>query len=100
MAYVYILYSNSINKYYTGSCKNLAARLIEHNSHKFKNSFTANAYDWEVFLAIENLAYKQSRRIENHIKKMKSKTYIQNLKKYPEMIDKLKIKYVDTGSFR
>jgi putative endonuclease len=31
-------------------------------------------------------------KIERHIKKMKSKKYIQNLKKYPEMVEKLLIK--------
>jgi putative endonuclease len=31
--------------------------------------------------------------IEEHIKKMKSKVYIQNLKKYPDMVKKLIAKY-------
>ena len=33
--------------------------------------------------------------VEEHIKSMKSKKYIQNLKKYPEMVEKLKDKYSD-----
>jgi len=28
-----------------------------------------------------------------HLKKMKSKTYVQNLLKYPEIIERLKVKY-------
>jgi putative endonuclease len=47
-----------------------------------------------VFLVIENLEYQQSRKIEKHIKRMKSKTFIENLKKYPELIEKLKRKYI------
>ncbi len=35
----------------------------------------------------------QALAIEKHIKAMKSKIYIHNLKKYPEMIDKLLLKY-------
>ena len=31
--------------------------------------------------------------IERHIKNMKSKTYVQNLIKYPEMVSKLKTQY-------
>jgi len=46
-----------------------------------------------VFLVIENLEYQQSRKIKNPIKRMKSKTFIENLKKYPELIEKLKIRY-------
>jgi putative endonuclease len=32
------------------------------------------------------LSYSQARSVETHIKKMKSKIYIQNLKKYPELL--------------
>ncbi len=93
MAYVYILHSTSTNYYYTGSCKNLTSRLSEHRTQIYTNSFTARASDWEVFLVIENLEYQQSRKIEKHIKRMKSKTFIENLKKHPELIEKLKRKY-------
>jgi len=37
----------------------------------------------------------QALAIEKHIKSMKSKIYIENLKKYPEMVTKLLIKYID-----
>ena len=93
MAYVYILHSTSTNNFYTGSCKDLDSRLTEHQTHTYQNSFTSRASDWEVFLVIENLEYQQSRKIEKHIKRMKSKTFIENLKKYPELIEKLKRKY-------
>jgi hypothetical protein len=33
--------------------------------------------------------FTQARRIENHIKRMKSRKYIMNLKTYPEMMEKL-----------
>jgi putative endonuclease len=93
MAYVYILHSSSANNFYIGSCKDLKARLIEHQTHTYPNSFTSRATDWKLFLVIDNLMYLQSRNIEKHIKRMKSKTFIKNLKKYPELILKLKIKY-------
>jgi putative endonuclease len=33
--------------------------------------------------------------MEQHIKAMKSAVYISNLKKYPEIIEKLKLRYQD-----
>ena len=45
--------------------------------------------DWVLYLTINNLEYEQARRLELHIKKMKSKKYIQNLKKFSEMQTKL-----------
>ena len=93
MAVVYILFSKSIDRFYVGSCKDLQIRLEEHRSKKYKNSFTAKAYDWTVFLQINNLEYRQARSIEAHIKRMRSKVYINNLLRYPEIIEKLIQKY-------
>ncbi len=93
MATVYILYSNRKNIFYIGSCLDLETRLKEHLNKQFNKSYTARADDWLIFLKIDNLAYEQARKIEQHIKKMKSKKYILNLKKYPEIIEKLIIKY-------
>lgn len=90
MATVYILYSPSLEKHYIGSCKELAKRLEEHNSKIYNNkSFTARVNDWELFYVIENLEYLQARQIEAHIKKMKSKKYIQDLVKFPAIAEKL-----------
>jgi putative endonuclease len=36
---------------------------------------------------------KQALRIEKHIKNMKSKKYIEDIKKYPEITERLKEKY-------
>lgn len=93
MAAVYILYSNQPNRFYTGSCLNLSVRLVEHQDKKFKDSFTAKVDDWELFLTIDDLKYQQARLIETHIKRMKSKVYIMNLKRYPEMVQKPIIRF-------
>lgn len=53
------------------------------------HSFSAKANDWEIFHAIECNDIDQARKIEQDVKKMKSSTYIKNLKKYPEMTQKL-----------
>ena len=89
MAVVYILYSHHLNKFYTDSCNDLYQRVDQHLSKFFGPAFTAEAKDWIIYFQIDGLAYKQARRIELHIKKMKSKKYIENLKKYPELAEKL-----------
>jgi putative endonuclease len=94
MANVYILYSKKLDKYYTGSCLNLEIRISEHLNKKFDDGFTSKSDDWELFYTINELEYKQARSIEAHIKKMKSKKYIQDLKMYAEITKKLVDKYV------
>ncbi len=93
MASVYILYSKDLDRFYTGSCKEILDRTDQHLNMEYTKSFTTKAHDWILFWHDDDLHYKQARKIEAHIKKMKSKIYIQNLKKYPELIMKLKEKY-------
>ncbi len=93
MASVYILYSKTLEKYYIGSCLNLDERLAEHRNKIYSDSFTSIVCDWELFYCLDDLEYKQARNIELHIKKMKSCTYIENLKVYAEISLKLKEKY-------
>ncbi len=50
-------------------------------SKKFIDGYTSKANDWELFFSIDSLSYNQARQIELHIKKMKSKKYIYDLKK-------------------
>ena len=93
MATVYILYSRKLDKYYTGSCLNLEERLKEHIDKKFNHSFTSKADDWDLYYSINELEYKQARNIEGHIKKMKSRKYIENLKRFDEMTKRVVEKY-------
>ena len=93
MASVYILYSKTSDLFYTGATKDQDQRIIYHLEKEFKSSFTAKYSDWELYFTIENLEISTARKIEMHIKKMKSKIYIQNLKRYPEITQKLILKY-------
>jgi putative endonuclease len=93
MASVYILFSKKLNRFYTGSCHDLSYRIDQHFNKAFSKSFTAKDDDWELFFYIDHLGYAQARMIEGHIKKMKSRIYIQNLKNYPEIVQKLIAKY-------
>jgi putative endonuclease len=93
MASVYILFSAKLNKHYIGSCNDLVARLEEHKQKKYQGAYTKNSDDWELYLSINDLEYKQARSIESHIKRMKSKVYIENLLNYPTIIERLREQY-------
>ena len=90
---VYILHSNNLDRYYIGFTQDLDARLEFHENADGRK-FTAKATDWELFYRISCNNKSQGLAIEKHIKNMKSKVYINNLKLYPEIMDKLKIKYL------
>jgi putative endonuclease len=78
MAAVYILYSAQLHKFYTGSCREVFERMDQHLSEFFADAFTASAKDGIIYLYIDGLAYGQARKIELHIKRMKSKAIYLN----------------------
>ncbi|MGB0886524.1 MAG: GIY-YIG nuclease family protein [Vicingaceae bacterium] len=90
---VYILFSTQYNRFYIGETCDFENRLKQHNSGFYDKSYTKKANDWKQHLLIECESKKQALKIERHIKKMKSVAYLGNLKKYPEIILKLKQKY-------
>jgi len=93
---VYILYSPSLDSFYTGfTLTSVNERLNKHNEKYYNKKYTARASDWEIYISIECASEKQAREIEAHIKRMKSKIYIHNLKRYPNMIIELLNKYLD-----
>jgi putative endonuclease len=91
MSYCYILHSTKLNKFYTGACNgSLESRIEKHNNHSYGNHrYTAAATDWELYLSIETTDYAHSIRLEKKIKSMKSSKYIENLKKYPDLVQKI-----------
>ena len=65
-------------------------RLAKHNQSYYPGQhFTSRTSVWELYLVIPCRSSKQAAEIEKQIKRMKSKVYIQNLKRYPEMVEKL-----------
>lgn len=92
MPFVYILFSPKKQRHYVGSCDNLQQRLVEHNENARK-AFTNFTDDWEVFYSKQVSDWSTALKIEKHIKRMKSKTYLNNLSKHPEISEKLILKY-------
>jgi len=93
-ASVYILNSPSLDTFYIGfTTISVLDRLNRHNEKYYDNKYTSKASDWEIYLSIECKSEKQAKAIEAHIKKMKSKKYILNLKIYPNIIQDLLHRY-------
>jgi putative endonuclease len=77
MFYFYILYSESLDRFYIGHCSDLQERLDRHlTNHK---GFTAKAKDWIIVyteeFADKTLAYARERQV----KAWKSRAAIQQL---------------------
>ena len=95
MFYCYILFSASLNRFYIGSTiLEPKERLQKHLEQFYGNrKFTASAKDWELYLEIPCESIDVARKTEKHIKRMKSQKYIQNLKKYPALVGKLRQRF-------
>ncbi|WP_419180018.1 GIY-YIG nuclease family protein, partial [Aequorivita todarodis] len=48
MATVYILYSKSVDGYYTGSCLDFTERFQRHLDKTYFDSYTRKASDWTL----------------------------------------------------
>jgi putative endonuclease len=90
---VYILYSPSIDQFYVGQTEYFAKRFTLYLDKAFVGNFTKRASGWELFYEIFCNTRTQALEIESHIKRMKSRQYLKNLKTYPDITEKLKMKY-------
>ena len=77
--YVYILYSEKVNKYYTGFTSLTPLERLTYHNYKNK-SFTNQAEDWEI-VHYEQFDLKKDALIrEKQIKKRGAKRYLEDLK--------------------
>ena len=90
---VYILFSKSANRYYVGCSKGFDERLRLHNDKVFDRSYTRRPDDRGLYYQIIYNTVAQARRIESHIKRMKSRRYIENMLLCPEISNRLLEKY-------
>ncbi|GAB2987049.1 hypothetical protein GCM10027049_28620 [Mucilaginibacter puniceus] len=73
----YILYSATRNKYYVGSCEDIAQRVIKHNTNH--SGFTGKTGDW-ILKWHENYQQKSDAlKREKQIKNWKSRKMIDKL---------------------
>lgn len=76
-AFVYILFSQKLNKYYVGSTTDIDRRIAEHN--RGKDKFTKTGIPWVLVYSGAFAELKSARQRELYIKKMKSRKYIESL---------------------
>ena len=89
MFYIYILYSESADRYYIGQTNDVVRRLEEHNTAE-KNSYTAKYRPWVLkakFPVSESLG--EARIVENYIKRQKSRKIIEILIQDPHEFEKI-----------
>ncbi len=75
--HVYLLFSESKNRYYIGHSSNLEARLIRHNQKS--KGFTGNTNDWKVVYTEQYNTKEEAQKRELQIKSWKSRIKIQEL---------------------
>ncbi len=75
MAYVYVLYSVKLDKYYVGACEDIIQRMIRHNSGE--SVFTSRGIPWELKYHEIYPDMFSARKREMEIKRKKSRRYIE-----------------------
>ena len=75
--FVYILFSDSLNRYYIGSTKDIVRRIEDHLwNHK---GFTSKAKDWQLRYQEVFETKTEALTREKHIKSWKSRKMIEKL---------------------
>ena len=74
---VYILFSKSTQKYYTGSTQDLVNRLLEHNSGETKS--IKHGIPWEVVWKTHLPSRTEAIQLEIKIKKRGAKRFLEDL---------------------
>jgi len=79
MFYIYILYSDSADRYYIGHTNDPDRRLTEHNTSE-ELKFTSKYRPWTMLLAFEvSESRGEAIKVERFIKRQKSRTFIKKL---------------------
>ena len=77
MHYLYILYSEKIDQYYSGQSKDVKTRFEKHN--KGHSAATKKGVPWDLAKTIEFETKKAAIQAENWLKRMKSRKVIEQV---------------------
>ena len=87
--YIYIIYSESADRYYIGHTNDPDRRLDEHNN-VIKNSYTFKYRPWILKACFElSESRGEAKKVETYLKRMKSRKLIENIIKNPKEFDKI-----------
>ena len=91
MFYVYILHSNTLNKFYIGYTENLEERLKKHLSNHA--GFTGKTTDWKIVYTetfpTKDLAFARERKIKSWKSRIKIQELINNRSEHPDGIGRV-----------
>ena len=76
---VYILHSETLDKYYVGRTENIELRLQYHNDPIESRKFTARGVPWVLKCSMVCSSKEHSVRLEDFIKKLKSRSFIERI---------------------
>jgi putative endonuclease len=80
MFYIYILYSESADRYYVGLTSDVGRRLKEHNYPEVFNKYTSKHIPWELKLFFEcSDSRGEGLIVERFIKNQKSRVFLERL---------------------
>jgi putative endonuclease len=79
MYYTYILYSQKLDSYYTGSTIDIERRLSEHN--RGKTSYSRKGIPWKVIYSVSFHTRNEAVNHENQIKKRGVERFLEDQKK-------------------
>ena len=75
--FVYILFSQSRDRYYIGSCADVDQRLIRHNAGATLS--TKSGRPWKVVYTEIHPTKTEALKRENNLKRLKSRVYLETL---------------------
>ncbi len=76
---VYILYSDTLSRYYSGQTADIEDRLIRHNQGREKS--TKNGKPWRLVWFIQVPNRSEALKLEQKIKKRGAKRFLEDLDK-------------------
>ena len=89
MYFVYILYSEKLDRYYVGTTDDVDRRLYEHNSGFYDGVFTSKGIPWRLCLSYACDTSDKAYALERFIKRMKSRKFIEKTLDDVKIIDDL-----------
>ena len=79
MCYVYILFSEKLNRYYIGQTRDIEERLRFHNNPIEARKFTARGIPWILKISIPCKSRTHALLVEQQLKKLKSRVWIERI---------------------
>ena len=89
MYFVYIIYSEKLNRFYTGTTNSIDKRINEHNSSYYPNSYTSKGIPWILKVHFTFEVSSHAYFAERFIKRMKSKKFIEKIIMAPDLFKEI-----------